>query len=210
MATRIFTVDYLSAIGVPPEQPGDVADSDTVLDDRPVTVLKYTAQRECVFRADGRTYAVTYQAPIDTGDYEVDQVVPGRHGWYGDTVEAREAVARFVAVRRWQPAADAPPVTLRGRTLLEDLISMHEDGGLPSETAAVSAGEWLTYHADELAALMRPRLYSEAADLIEERQNDTECKFAKEFGELDWHTKTEGEAARRMARMLRDEIADAL
>ena len=76
--TRDFTRAELADLGVPPDCPKDVEWSDTVLADTHVTVLKYTQQRRAVFVADdGLTYAVTYEAALDTGDYEVGV---GLHG----------------------------------------------------------------------------------------------------------------------------------
>lgn len=105
MATRHFTIAQLAALSVPPDRPEDVEYSDTLLHDEQLHVLKYTAQRRCVFAApdDGRTYAVEYQARIDTGDYEVDGGMPDAHGWYGGTVEAVEVEEREVTVTKWLP-----------------------------------------------------------------------------------------------------------
>jgi len=102
--TRTFTVAELAAIGVPPDELDDMEYSDTLLADEFVGTLKYTAQRRCVFLAedDGLTYAVTYEAPLDTGDYEVSDGMPADHGWYG-YVEAVRVEEREVTVTRWEP-----------------------------------------------------------------------------------------------------------
>lgn len=104
MPTRQFTREQLAALGVPPDRPDDVQYSDHLLADEHVTVLKYSQQRRVIFRADdGKTYAVEYQAPIDTGDFEVHGEGPDDYGWWGDTVEAVEVEARTVTVTLWSP-----------------------------------------------------------------------------------------------------------
>lgn len=102
--TRTFTIQQLAALGVPPDQPDDVEHSDTLLADDHVTTLKYTQQRRCIFAApdDGQTYAVNYEAPLDTGDYETGGGMPDDHGWYGDVV-AIAVEERQVTVTRWEP-----------------------------------------------------------------------------------------------------------
>lgn len=107
MATRLFTRTQLAALGVPPDSPDDVEYSDTVLADEFVTTLKYSAQHRCVFRADdGRAYAVEYEAPLDVGDFEVDNDIPDDHGWYDDTVTATEVEQRPATVVRWVPVEE--------------------------------------------------------------------------------------------------------
>lgn len=107
MPTRTFTVDELASLGVPPESPDDIEYSDTILADEPVTILKYTQLRRCVFQdEDGDTWAVEYEAPIDTGDFEVGDGVPDGHGWYGDTVTATAVEEREVTVTKWMPTED--------------------------------------------------------------------------------------------------------
>ncbi|MFI7315174.1 hypothetical protein [Streptomyces hygroscopicus] len=110
MPTRTFTPAELAAIGVPPDSPEDVEYSDILLADEPVTTLKYTQHRRCIFRAedDGKTYAVEYEGRLDTGDYEVGGYAPDDHGWYGDTVEATQVEQREVTVTRWAPVEEAP------------------------------------------------------------------------------------------------------
>ncbi|MGH3587073.1 MAG: hypothetical protein ACRDQ0_12195 [Pseudonocardia sp.] len=106
--TRTFTVAGLTRIGVPPDSPDDVQYSDVVLADEFVTTLKYSVQRRCVFRTDdGRAYAVTYEAEVDSGDYEHGPG-PDNHGWYGDTVEAVEVEERAVTEQRWVPVEQQP------------------------------------------------------------------------------------------------------
>jgi len=110
MPTRTFTVAELAAIGVPPDSPEDIEYSDHLLADEPVTTLKYTAKRRCIFFAedDDRTYAVQYEAALDTGDFEVGGYAPDDHGWYGGSVEAVEVEVREVTVTRWVPVEDSP------------------------------------------------------------------------------------------------------
>ncbi|MGW4493781.1 hypothetical protein [Streptomyces sp. NPDC004376] len=106
MPTREFTITELAALCVPPDDPDELDYYEHVLADEQVAVLSYTAQRRCVFRApdDGRTYAVEYEAPLNTGDFEVGDGGPADHGWWGDTVDAVEVEAREVTVTRWLPA----------------------------------------------------------------------------------------------------------
>ncbi|MEV0443501.1 hypothetical protein AB0I84_13175 [Streptomyces spectabilis] len=107
MPVRQFTREQLAALGVPPASPDEIQYYADLLADEHVTNLKYTAQRRVIFRADdGRTYAVTYEAPLDTGDYEVGDGGPDDYGWYGDTVEAVEVEERAVTVTRWMPVDD--------------------------------------------------------------------------------------------------------
>lgn len=102
--TRTFTPAELEALDIPPTSPDDVEFSATLIADEHLTTLKYTQQRRCIFLAedDGQTYAVTYEAPLDTGDYEVGDGGPDDHGWYGDVV-AVAVEAREVTVTRWEP-----------------------------------------------------------------------------------------------------------
>ncbi|NML55340.1 hypothetical protein HHL19_16340 [Streptomyces sp. R302] len=104
MTTRSFTIAELTALGVPPDSPKDIEYSDILQADEPGMILKYTQQRTCVFEApdDGITYAVKYEAPIDTGDYEVGDGMPDNHGWRGE-VEAVEVEHRPVTVYQWVP-----------------------------------------------------------------------------------------------------------
>ncbi|RYJ26445.1 hypothetical protein CU044_3738 [Streptomyces sp. L-9-10] len=108
MPTRQFTRNELSNIGVPPEDPEYIEYDDDLLADEPVSTLKYTALRRCVFRApdDGRTYAVEYEAQLDVGDYEVGEYSPDDHGWHGDIVEGVEVEGREVLVTRWLPVEE--------------------------------------------------------------------------------------------------------
>ena len=114
---RTFTVAELTALGVPPDSPDDVQYSDHLLADEPVATLKYSQQRRCVFRYnDGQTWAVTYQAPVDAGDYEAGPP-PENHGWYGDTVTATAMRQLALLKKRWVPVDevdDEMPATLRG------------------------------------------------------------------------------------------------
>lgn len=104
MPTRHFTPAELAAFNVPPDDPDDIEYDEHVLADEFVTTLKYSAQRRVVFEADdGKTYAVTYEAPLDTGDFEVGGEGPPDYGWYGDTVEAVEVEEREVTVVKWLP-----------------------------------------------------------------------------------------------------------
>ncbi|MFI0827209.1 hypothetical protein ACH4Q7_22450 [Streptomyces roseolus] len=109
MTTRVFTVAELAALGVPPHSPEDIEYDENVLADNPVSMGKYDQNRMCVFRADdGHTYAVTYAAPIDAGDYEVGPG-PDNHGWYGDTVEAVRVRTRWIVTQQWTEDTDDAP-----------------------------------------------------------------------------------------------------
>ncbi|MFF2940244.1 hypothetical protein ACFVSQ_10415 [Streptomyces niveus] len=153
MPTRQFTRAQLADLGVPPDDPQDVEYSETVLADERVTTLKYSMQRRCVFRADDdKTYAVTYEAQLDAGHYELGQP-PDDHGWYGDTVDAEEVVQRCEVVRRWKPVADEPDPDAETRTVAEHLIDMYEEGGVPTRLARQYAVDWLDAHAGELIAM---------------------------------------------------------
>ncbi|MEC3995227.1 hypothetical protein VSR01_17460 [Actinacidiphila sp. DG2A-62] len=153
MPMRQFTRAQLADLGVPPDSPEEIEYSETVLADEPVTTLKYSMQRRCVFRADDdKTYAVTYEAELDTGDYELGPP-PENHGWYGDTVEAEEVEPRYDVVRRWRPIADEPDADAETRTVAEHLVDMYEEGGVPTRLARQYASDWLTDHADELSGL---------------------------------------------------------
>jgi hypothetical protein len=109
MPTRHFTIAELAALNVPPDDPAYIEYDEHVLADEQVAVLKYTAQRRCVFRApdDERTYAVEYEAELDTGDYEVGGGMPDNHGWHSDNVEAVEVEEREVTITRWLPVDEA-------------------------------------------------------------------------------------------------------
>lgn len=104
MPTRTFTHAELAAIGVPPDDPTDIAYDEHVLADEQIGILKYTATRRCVFEApDGGTYAVEYEAKLDVGDFELGDVGPDNQGWDGDTVEAVEVEEQQVTVTKWLP-----------------------------------------------------------------------------------------------------------
>ncbi|WP_367138939.1 MULTISPECIES: hypothetical protein [Streptomyces] len=81
MPTRTFTVAELAALGVPPDSPEDVDNSDHVLTDELVATLKYTQLRRVIFYAedDDRVYAVEYETDLDAGDYELG-AAPTNHG----------------------------------------------------------------------------------------------------------------------------------
>jgi hypothetical protein len=150
--TREFTPAELTALGVPPNSPQDVQWSETLLSDTHVCVLKYSQQRRAVFTADdGLTYAVTYEAPLDAGDYETGPA-PDGHGWYGPTVTATRVVSWPVVVQEWQPYSPARHYTDRTRTAFEELTDVYEEGGCRTPDAREFAAELLAKHAAELAA----------------------------------------------------------
>lgn len=153
MTTKQFTVAELADLGVPPEDPSEIAYSEIVLLDEAVGTLKYSQGRRCMFRDDdGRTWAVEYEAQLDAGHYEVGPP-PDNHGWYGDTVEAVAVEERAVIVRRWEPVTDQPPAEGRSLSALDSLTEIWEEAGARPSVARESAAAWLIDHADEVADL---------------------------------------------------------
>ncbi|MFF8829297.1 hypothetical protein [Streptomyces sp. NPDC015131] len=106
MTVRRYTRQELAAIGVPPASPDDIQYDPDLLADEHVTTLKYTSRRRTVFRDGLETWAVEYEARLDTGDYEVGDYAPEDYGWHGDTVEAVKVEQRPVTVMRWVPVED--------------------------------------------------------------------------------------------------------
>ncbi|MFC9341426.1 hypothetical protein ACFT0G_25355 [Streptomyces sp. NPDC057020] len=159
--TRDFTLAELATLGVPPDSPADVEWSDIVLADTHVAVLKYTQQRRVVFLADdGMTYAVTYEAALDTGDYEVGGGLPDNHGWTGDTVTATRVVSWPTVTRQWQTYA--PDIhDGRGQSVVQELADVYEDAGARALQARQLAVELLTKHATGLAQQQRAELCSQ-------------------------------------------------
>ncbi|NUP17378.1 MAG: hypothetical protein HOV73_25940 [Streptomyces sp.] len=104
MPTRHFTIAELAELSIPPDDPDDIEYDEHVLADEQVAVLKYTAQRRCIFRApdDGKTYAVTYEAELNMGDFEVGAGTPDNHGWHDD-VAAIEMMEQEVTIIQWLP-----------------------------------------------------------------------------------------------------------
>lgn len=206
MPTRQFTCAELNDLGVPPADPSDVRYSETLLADTHVTTLKYSQQRRVVFRADddGKTYAVTYEAEVDSGDYEGGPP-PENHGWFGGTVEAEEVEQRPVVIQQWVTVSDEPGLHGPRQSLLDELTDMFEEGGVRTSIARQSAAEWMTDHTDEMAALSRARHFLEAAAAITALQNQMDAEIRAEYGgELDRDTEVESTATRRMAAMLRE------
>ncbi|MFF5968177.1 hypothetical protein ACFY64_31540 [Streptomyces collinus] len=154
MPVKHFTIGQLADLGVPPDRPEDVQWSETVLADEPVATLKYSQQRRCVFLDDDdRTYAVTYEAPVDAGDYEVGPP-PDNYGWSGASIEAVEVERRPVVVARWEPITDEPRVDDEPRQgAIESLAAVWEESGTRSDFARAAAAEWIVTHADEVARL---------------------------------------------------------
>lgn len=158
MTIRHFTRQQLATIGVPPESPDDIEYSDTLIADEFVTTLKYSQQRRVVFRADdGHVYAVTYEAPLDTGDFEVGEAPPAR-GWYGDTVEAVRVKPVDVTVTRWMaitggsPVLDGPSAAVRAELYREAADRFEDecpDQGGSLELCMCHAAQPLRQWADE-------------------------------------------------------------
>ncbi|MEU2730100.1 hypothetical protein ABZ650_20525 [Streptomyces griseoviridis] len=104
MPTREFTIAELADYNIPPDDPTDLDCEEYVLADEQAAILKYTALRRCVFAADdGKTYAVEYEAPLDTGAFELGDRLPDGRGWHGGTVQATEVEQLQVVVSRWVP-----------------------------------------------------------------------------------------------------------
>lgn len=130
MPIRTFTVAELAALGVPPTTASHVEHSDNLLADEYVAPLKHTVLRRAIFRTrDGdRTYAVAYQ---------VDDYLPGHHGWFSDTVEAVEVEQQPAAVLQWTPVADPPaPAPRRRLTKDERDAAWHAIEGTAAEEGA--------------------------------------------------------------------------
>ncbi|MFF8656780.1 hypothetical protein [Streptomyces huasconensis] len=156
MPTRQFTREQLATLGVPPDSPEDVEYSDVLLADEHVTTLKYSQQRRVIFAApdDGKAYAVTYEAPINAGDFEVHGEGPDDYGWYGDTVEAVEVEERPVLVQQWQPITDPRAEETDEDPALHHLTEIYGEAGHRDRDAQQYAAELLAKHARELAALV--------------------------------------------------------
>ncbi|MGW1989648.1 hypothetical protein [Embleya sp. NPDC001921] len=147
MTVRHFTPEQLASYGLPPDSPDNVATSETILHDGPLTILKYSERREVVFRADDdRTYAVEYEAAIDAGDHEVGGA-PEDHGWSGDLVAAVEVEERPVVVYQWLPVE--PEVDPRS-SAFDRLTKVYEECGLIEHAARQHAAELLDRHAVEM------------------------------------------------------------
>ena len=160
MPVRQFTVSQLASLGVPPDSPEDVTWSETVLADEPLGTLKYSQQRRCIFRDDDRTYAVTYEAQVDAGDYEVGPP-PENHGWFGDTVEAVEVEQRPVIIACWEPVSDEAAVNRARLGTIDSLAAIWEESGARTSVAREAAAEWIVEHADDVA-----RFYDEYLDSL--------------------------------------------
>ncbi|MGW6416336.1 hypothetical protein [Streptomyces sp. NPDC055055] len=159
--TRTFTFAELASLGVPPDRPEDVEWSETVLADTHVAVLKYTQQRQAVFLADdGQTYRVTYEAPLETGDYEVGGGLPDNYGWTGDAVTATRVVSWPTVTRQWQ-TYDPRVHDGTARTAFTELTEVYEDAGARTLQARQLAAELLMKHAAELAQQQRAELDSQ-------------------------------------------------
>ncbi|MFJ6014519.1 hypothetical protein [Streptomyces sp. NPDC092952] len=153
MTTKQFTVDQLADLGVPPDCPEDVEYSETVLVDEHVSMSKYSQVRRCIFRDDdGRTWAVTYEAQVDAGDYEVGPP-PDNHGWHGNTVEAVEVEQRPVIVARWESVYDDPGTEPPLPGAIDSLAAVWEESGARTAVAREAAAAWIIEHADEIADL---------------------------------------------------------
>ena len=165
MTTRQFTVQELAALGVPPDSPEDVQWSETVLLDEAVGTLKYSVNRRCIFRdEEGTTWAVTYEGPVDAGDYEVGPP-PDDRGWSGGTVEAVQVQQRPVLVARWEPVPENHHLEERPRRgAIESLTEICQDAG-SGPTPQEAAVAWIIEHADEVVDLADEYASSAAGDL---------------------------------------------
>lgn len=166
MPIRTFSRAHLIALDLPPDSQRDVEDRGDVHLDEHVRTLKYTQIRRLVFTSsDGFTYAVEYEAPLDTGDFEVSGGPVENHGW-DEIVAAVEVELRLVAVDRWMPVADDGPDPDHGAdSVLYQLTETYMETGCREDTARAGAAELLADHARELAAFLADRHPQAAYDL---------------------------------------------
>ncbi|MEE4598257.1 hypothetical protein V2J94_41550 [Streptomyces sp. DSM 41524] len=92
---RTFTVAELEEIGVP----HDLPEAAEVADDR-VSSARWYETRRCLFRHDGRVWAVRYRQGLT----EEQEMEPFEH--YRDGVPATAMEQREVTVTRWMPVED--------------------------------------------------------------------------------------------------------
>lgn len=158
----------LLALDLPPDSPEDVKYRDDVHLDEHVRTLKYTQLRRCVFTdRKGATFAVEYEAPLDTGDFEAGEGQVENHGWTGSVLVV-EVELRPVVVERWMPVRDsdsnvdpdsgADPVA-------KHLTELYLETGVRDRDAADYAAETLAQTAREFATLLEPRHPDAAAEL---------------------------------------------
>ncbi|MEU1853963.1 hypothetical protein ABZ499_33070 [Streptomyces sp. NPDC019990] len=167
MGTRTFWRKDLLALDLPPHSPDDVQYRYDVHLDEHVRTLKYTQLRRCVFEVpDGRTYAVEYQAPIDTGDFEVGCGPVENHGW-ARTVDAVEVELRPVAVMQWKPVAGEAKLPHGDeRTAADNLADIYGESGHRDSDCRRYAAQTLALHVRELAAFLQERHPDAARDLL--------------------------------------------
>ncbi|MET8609730.1 hypothetical protein [Streptomyces misionensis] len=164
MKTRKFARAALRALDLPPS-PQDVGYRDDVHLDEHVRTLKYTQLRRTVFTApDGHTYAVEYEAAMDTGDYEVGGGSVENDGW-GPIVLAVEVEQRPVAVLRWMPVPDGAPAREERTPVADHLAETYVESGCRDADARRYAAQTLADHTRELAGLLRERHPEAARDL---------------------------------------------
>lgn len=167
MPTRAFTRTHLTSyLNLPPTGPQDVKYRDDVHLDEHLRTLKYTQRRRCVFTAeDGRTYAVEYDAPLDTGDYEVGDGPVENHGW-NRSVLAVQVELRPVPVEKWMPVPDDGPDPDQGADPAQyHLAEIYMETGCREADARTGAAELLAQHARELAVLLGDAHPEAAQDL---------------------------------------------
>ncbi|MFJ3249150.1 hypothetical protein [Streptomyces sp. NPDC086782] len=155
MITRQFARNDLLRLGLPPDSPEEIKYRDDVHADEHVRQLKYTQLRRVVFDApDGGTYVVEYEAPMNTGDYEVGGGSVENHGW-GRTVTAIQVEERPVAVMRWMPVPDGEDAREEHKPVLEHLAETYVETGCRDADSRGYAAQTLAEHTRELADLLR-------------------------------------------------------
>lgn len=161
-----FLRTELTYLDLPPASPKDVEHRDDLHLDEHVRTLKYTQLRRFVFtHPNGRTFAVEYEAPIDTGDFEFGDSPVENNGW-PRMVAAVEVELRPVAVDRWMPVtADSPAPDTGADPAQYHLAEVYLEGGCREDVARAGAAELLAQHTRELAALIEERHPDAARDL---------------------------------------------
>lgn len=182
MPNRTISRAHLIALDLPPTCQRDVDDRSEVHLDEHVRALSYTQIRRMVFTfSDGFTYAVEYEAPLDTGDFEVSGGPVEHHGW-GETVTAVEVELRPVAVNCWMPVPEDGPSPDGGfDPVFHQLTETFVETGCREDTARDGAAELLADHARELAVFLADR-HPQAAYELQGHARDLTAGIDKAAG----------------------------
>lgn len=161
-----FLRSELTCLDLPPASPDDVQYRDDLHLDEHVRTLKYTQVRRFVFtHPNGGSFAVEYEAPLDTGDFEVGGGLVEDHGW-SRAVVATPVEKRLVAVEQWMPVPDGAPDPDRGANPAQHhLADIYMEGGCREVIARESAAALLSQHTRELARLLEDKHPEAARDL---------------------------------------------